>query len=206
MKRLARRNDLHLKRKLWHILTGLIALALTFILGFDSHTAAFASFSIGLAGLIFEVIRLRNSRLNDFFISFASGVLRERERQRISGFTYYCFGVSLSFFLFPWEVAITSVLFLIFGDPMAATVGTLYGKRALAKGKSLEGSLACFITCFMIATVLCGVGFIPLSWFPFALLAGLSGALAEFLAFLDDNLTIPVISGLLLSQAMAVLL
>ncbi len=206
MERLARRSDLHLKRKLWHILTGLIALAITFAFHFDSYDAALASFLIGFSGLIFEFVRLKSPRVNDFFINFAAGVLRERERDKVSGFTYYCFGVSLSFFLFPWEVAITSVLFLIFGDPMAATIGSLYGKTPIGKGKSLEGSAACFFTCFLVATTLCLIGFIPLPWLPFALLAGLSGALAELFAFLDDNLTLPLISGLLLSQVTALLL
>lgn len=159
-----------------------------------------ASFFIGFGGLIFEGLRLKNKKVNDLFIKFASGVLRERERYRVSGFTFYCFGVSLSFFLLPWEFAITSVLFLIFGDPIAATVGSLYGRHKLIRGKSLEGTLACFVTCALISGLLSLVGFVPLPWFGLAILGGLSGAIAELMDFIDDNLAIPLISGFLLSR------
>lgn len=200
MQGLAKREDLHLKRKLWHIVTGLLALAITFFFKFDSKDAALASFFIGLSGLLFEIVRLKNSKVNQLFINFASGVLRERERTKISGFTFYCFGVSLSFFLLPWEFAITSVLFLIFGDPVAAMVGSLYGRHKLIRGKSLEGSLACFGVCAVISAILATVGFLPLPWAGVALLGGLSGAIAELMDFIDDNLAIPLISGFLLSR------
>lgn len=200
MNQLAKKSELHLERKMWHILTGLSALGLTFALKLDSYDASFLSFLIGFCGLIFETIRLRFKKLNNFFIQFAGRVLREREKSKISGFTYYCLGVSACFFFFPWNIAILAILFLIFSDPIASYVGILYGKRNLIFGKSLEGTGACFIVCFLMSAIAASA-FLNVPWLAFALLGGLSGAFAELFAFIDDNLTIPIVSGFFLTQS-----
>lgn len=202
---LAKRNDLHLKRKLWHVTTGLIALAITFALKLDSKEAALISFIVGASGLIFEGLRLKFSSLNQFFISLAGNVLREREKHHISGFTFYCLGVSGCFFFFPWDYALISVLFLIFADPAASIIGITFGRTKTFLGKSLEGSLGCFFVCAGIC-LLYGSPEPEVSLLSFALLGGFSGAVSELLAFLDDNLTIPLMSGFFLSKGMALLL
>ena len=206
MKELAQKSDLHLKRKLWHVLTGIGAVLITVLFHFDSYDAAFAAFLIGFSGLCFELVRLRKEKVNQLFISFARGVLRERERTQISGFTYYCFGVSLTFFLFPYKLAFLAVFFLIFGDPAAAIVGSLYGKTQLVKGKSLEGSLACLLVCAIVSLIYVQIVPLGVSVFPFVILAATAAMLAELVTFIDDNLTLPLISGFLLTQGHALLL
>jgi dolichol kinase len=65
--------------------------------------------------------------------------------------------------------------------------------------KSLQGAMAGFFTCYLI-TLFYGLSYgangQPLLWF--AICGGVLGAIAEMLsAFnIDDNLTIPVVSGL----------
>ncbi|MCR9205010.1 MAG: hypothetical protein NXH75_10560 [Halobacteriovoraceae bacterium] len=200
MNQLAKRSELHLERKMWHIITGMSALGITFALKLDSYDASFLSFLIGLGGLLFESIRLRSEKINNLFIKFAGRVLREREKTKVSGFTYYCLGVSACFFFFPWKIAILAILFLIFSDPIASYVGILYGKRSLIFGKSLEGTGACFLACFFMSAI-AAIAFLNVPWLAFALLGGLSGAIAELFAFIDDNLTIPVVSGFFLTQS-----
>ncbi len=204
-KELAKRTDLHLKRKLWHMATGLIALVVTFILNFSKEEAAIASFCIGLMGLLFEGLRLKVPAVNKFFIAFAGPVLRERERNHISGFTFYCFGVSACFFLYSWDIAILSILFLIFADPIASLIGIKYGKTKIFFGKSLEGSSACFLVCCLIGA-LYGAPKPEISLGGFVILTGVSGTLSELFAFIDDNLMIPIISGFFLSQMTPVLI
>lgn len=200
METLAKKNDLHLERKGWHVLTGLSALALTFFLKLDSYDAAFLSFLIGFSGLLFELLRLKVPQINNFFIKLAGRVLREREKDKISGFTYYCLGVSLCFFFYPWKIAILSILFLIFADPIASIFGILYGKTGLIFGKSFEGTVACFLVCFLISAIMAYTS-LKVPWGVFGVLGGLIGAVAELFAFFDDNLTIPVVSGFFLTQS-----
>lgn len=177
-----------------------MALSVTFILNFNSHEAALVSLSIGIIGLIFEVLRLKNTSINKFFLKRAGRFLRETEKNKISGFIYYCFGVSACFFLFKWEIAIQSIFFLILADPIASIIGVMFGKNNLIFGKSLEGSLACFLVCFIISAV-SGFFYLKVPWLTFAFLGGLSGTISELLAILDDNLTIPLFSGFLLTQS-----
>ena len=206
MPELAQKSDLHLKRKLWHVLTGLGAVLITVLFRFDSYDATLAAFLIGASGLMFEMVRLKNSKVNNFFINFARGVLREREKSQVSGFTYYCFGVSLTFFLFPFELAFLAIFFLIFGDPVAALIGSLYGRTHIVKGKSLEGSFACFVTCLTVTVIYLQVVPLNVGLIPFALMGGLAGMFAEMVTFLDDNLTLPLLSGFLLTQGYYLLL
>lgn len=183
------------------MVTGLLALSLTFYLDFDSYDAAFTSFLIGFSGLLFEILRLNVAQVNSIFIRFAGNVLRERERHRVSGFIFYCFGVSFSFFFFSWEVSILSVLFLIFADPIASLVGLRFGSKPMIWGKTWQGSFACFLICFLIA----GVYFEYLEldhYLALALWSGFAGATGELITLIDDNLSLPLVSGFLIEQGM----
>lgn len=95
-----------------------------------------------------------------------------------------------------------SVLYLAIGDPIAATVGTLWGRRPLIGKKSLEGALA-NLFCSGLATFL-----VAMAYFHFALdraiaigvVGGLISATVELCPLpVDDNFTIPVLSAGFLS-------
>jgi dolichol kinase len=130
-------------------------------------------------------------------------LLRKSEYRGITGAGYYLLGSFLAVLLFSPTIAIAGMLFLIFGDFAAALVGTAIGKIRLFAKKSLEGSLACFVICL-------GVGLL-LFWkvkpdWSIGVRLALSGAIAATLAELlplkiNDNLTIPLLSGLALLLA-----
>lgn len=58
--------------------------------------------------------------------------------------------------LFPREIAITSILFLVLGDMVAALIGVSFGGETVVvklgrdHKKSVEGSLAMFLLCFSV--------------------------------------------------------
>ena len=88
-----------------------------------------------------------------------------------------------------------------FGDSAAALVGTRLGKRQLLGGRTLEGSIA-FVGAAFMAVFLFRVMFYPaapLAWTAAMALAGATcGALLELLSSrLNDNLTVPVVTGAL---------
>ena len=112
---------------------------------------------------------------------------------------FYALGVSLSLFFYNRNIAILSVMFLVFSDPLSSFFGVLYGKDKIMPNKSLQGAVAGFFTCYLI-TLFYTMNHSTLGnrILIFAVVAGLIGALSELVsAFnVDDNLTIPVLSGL----------
>jgi len=86
-------------------------------------------------------------------------------------------------------------LFLVCGDVSATMIGERFGRTKIVAEKSLEGTLT-----FVVAAIASGV-LLNLTGFqlPFSLLlvGAVSAAGVELLlsSFLNDNLTIPVIAG-----------
>lgn len=196
---LPKRSDLHLLRKLWHMGTGIACLFVYYQTGEDQNFWAWAVLGIALAGFAFDFFRHRSEKLNEFVISVMGPFMRSSEKNGMSGLPFYALGVSLALHLFQKEIALLATLFLVFSDPISSFFGIIYGKDKIMPNKSLQGAIAGFFTCYLI-TLFYGLSYgaegTPLLWF--AILGGVVGALSEMLsAFnIDDNLTIPVVSGL----------
>ena len=119
------------------------------------------------------------------------------------GAAYFSLGTQISFTLFPAAIATTAVLWLVFGDLSAALIGVSFGGDAVVvklgrEGKkSLEGSLAMFLVCFI-------TGMIVFQEVPLCEYGVFFGSLAATLTELyepfglNDNLTIPIFSALAL--------
>ena len=108
---------------------------------------------------------------------------------------------------FPKPIVLLSVAFLALGDPVAAVVGTLYGRHKLIGKKSLEGALANFalswLAVFFIAMFYFQLS--PIKVLTLAWVGAFISMVAELLPLpVDDNFTIPVASALLLTLANAV--
>ena len=194
------KKDLHLLRKFWHTLTGVCALALTYFMGWNSKEAGIVAGCIGLVVLVIELIRIRNEKVNRSFFKIAKPFLREHEAKKVSALPYYALGVSISFLLFNWDIAILSILYLVFADPIAALVGTLLPLRKITQNKSLGGSLTFGIVCFVVNSFYYQFTQAQiLESSLFFLVSPICGVLSEFFVIKDDNLSIPVISGALMS-------
>ena len=191
------RSDLHIARKLWHILTGLTGFIVYRRTGMPLEQMASILLVFAICSVIFEFLRLRDERLNQIAMIVMKPVMRESEKTSMSGMPFYALGVSLSLFFFPENIAILSVLFLMFADPIASLVGVIYGRDKILPNKSLQGTMAAFAVCYLVTLV---YGLIHTSTninlLIFAIIAGLVGALSELCSqFVDDNLCIPVLSG-----------
>ncbi|MGQ9631269.1 MAG: diacylglycerol/polyprenol kinase family protein [bacterium] len=150
--------------------------------------------SISFVFLVLEDLRFPNPQLNQLLLKKASFLYREDERGRVSGMTLFMISWTFAVALFAKEVAIIATSFALVGDGSAEIVGIRYGKRRTIRHKTLEGSLACFISCVLLGAVLS----IPLR-IPFAVILG--GAffttVGELLPFkVDDNLTLPIFTGI----------
>jgi glycerol-3-phosphate acyltransferase PlsY len=184
-----------LKRGLFHIFGGLcipiVALFLprmVFIILLCVVTFIF---------LAFEIIRLRAPRINTWFLSFFKPLLRRKEASRLTGTSYMLIASLIAFLVFQRDIAVLALSFVAVGDAVATIVGKWIGKKKLF-GKTLEGDLACFVSCVLIGLVLCHTGLdIPL----LAVLAGSIGAsIMEALPLpINDNLTMPLFAGLVMT-------
>ena len=150
--------------------------------------------------LAFELIRLKVPAVNRWFLSFFKPLLRGGEVSHFTGTGYTLLGALIAFLVFPRDIAVVAVSFLAVGDAMATVVGKWIGKTMLlGKGKTLEGSLACFVSCLIVGLIgyYAGldVGLLAVA------VGALGAAIIEAIPLplpLNDNLTIPVFAGLVM--------
>ncbi|PIK13814.1 hypothetical protein [Halobacteriovorax sp. JY17] len=195
---LALRSEIHLTRKLWHMGTGLVGLSVHNQFGLATSQTGMFLLILGIAALLVEFVRLNFSSVNTIVLKFMKPFMRESERNSLSGFPFYALGAAISLLLFEEKVAILSILFLIFADPISSFVGILYGKDKIISNKSVQGCVAGFLVCYILTFGYGSYFYKPgVDLLVFSILAGAIGALSELCSVLfDDNLTIPVLSGL----------
>lgn len=195
------RNELHLTRKLWHMVMGL-AIVTIYLMGIPQDMALTILGGLFVWSVSMEILRLRNPVLNEKCIKFFGAVIRSHEVNRVSGMPYYIASSIIAIAVFPKPVAVLSLCYLAFGDPLASLVGILYSKRSVKifNGKSLHGTAAGYIVCALVTWIfLRSTGMHGLDLIRLTLLGGFAGALAEMLPLeLDDNFTIPVVSGFIM--------
>lgn len=196
---LHKRSDLHILRKLWHIITGSVGLFFFLRSTEPSQTWAMGILIIAILGFVMDLIRFRFKKLNLIILKLLGPLMRRSEKEGMSGLPFYALGVSLSLFFYHRDIAVLSVMFLVFSDPISSFFGVLYGKDKILPNKSLQGAVAGFFTCYLVTLFyVMNTATLGTHLLVFAILAGLIGALSELVsAFnIDDNLTIPVLSGL----------
>ena len=152
----------------------------------------------GLA-LLVELARLRLPGLNSILVARLKPLLKDTEDQRITGATYIALSALACFLVFDKPIAIVALFFLALGDPMAALVGSRMGGFRVF-GKSPLGTLAFVTVAIGVAGILSSSNVVSFHW---GLVAGATiAALVELApSFLDDNLTIPLVSGAAMALA-----
>lgn len=151
---------------------------------------------IGIASVVFVMIdirRTRNGWLSKIFAKLFNSMLRSHELEgKLTGASYVLIGSFISIAIFPKEIAVLALLFTAIGDTAAALYGRKFGKLRIWN-KTLEGSIAGLIACVIIAL-----------FFPqIPNIIKFSGAFAAmFIELLpiniDDNLRIPLFSGIIM--------
>ncbi|MCP4869612.1 MAG: hypothetical protein GY898_12930 [Proteobacteria bacterium] len=187
------------RRNVLHVGSGFFALFV--ILAVPSP-----AWMIGIAGSFFvyawtmEFSRRRWPSVNERIMKFYGPVAHPHERERINSATWYTTAlIGLALTGSPVVCAV-AVLVLGLGDPSAAIIGRRWGRTKLINGRSLEGSLAFIAAGGSLALGALLIFFGELSFGQAALLSyggATGGAIAELLSRrVDDNLTIPIATGL----------
>lgn len=155
-----------------------------------------------------DIIRVYIPASCNFFpFSLLNKILREKERNQLSGTCYFSLGCTLAIAFFPPAVSTLSIVWLVLGDMFAALIGVSFGGETVALklgregNKSVEGSVAMFLCCSVLGMI--GLGDTYLA--EYAVIVG--ALVATFVELyepfgLNDNITIPVMSSLALEVAL----
>lgn len=201
------RNDLHLARKIWHLIMGLVIVCV-YMSGISRSAGIMILGSVLGLDILLESIRLRNTAWNERLLRFWGPVMREHEIKQFSTVPHYVSAAIIAIGIFPKPVAILSILYLACGDPIASFMGILYGHKGprFSNGKTLIGTLAGVSVCICVTFIyLKSLAIADTTVLAISLIGGIAGGMVELLPFdIDDNFTIPVVSGFILWLAFMV--
>jgi dolichol kinase len=178
-------------RTIWHM-GGLLLVAGYAYLGRRDGLVALLVFLVAVT--VLDLVRLRAAKANEFMFTHFRRFIRGNERGKLTGSPWYASGVLISAYLYDLPILAYAVAFLAIGDVAATNVGRRFGTIKLWGGRSLQGTLG-FIVFASLAGLVISALFYPLPvWM--ILLGASVAAVVEIAPFgLNDNLTIPVISG-----------
>ena len=154
---------------------------------------------VAIAMVIIDISRLKQWRLWKLFEPMINSMAREHElKGDFTGATYILVTSCIVIALFDKPIAMAALAFIMVGDAAAALIGRKFGKHKFGN-KSLEGSLAFFITALVVVFVIPGL---PYS---IGIVGALFGAITEAVSTkIDDNASVPLVSGLLMQLLMVI--
>ncbi len=154
------------------------------LLIFGKYITSALIFGFVLLLILLSRIRKNNRHLDRFIKYF------ERKNESIVGAVTFYIGVFIALIVFPEMDAVAAISVLAVSDSLSTVVGTYYGKHKITENKSFEGSFTFFVSAFLILLIFTD----PIRAFLYSLVTT-----AVEIVPMDDNLTIPVVVGLLLS-------
>lgn len=181
-------------RRLIHLGSASVPI-LYLILGHDTGIIFIAVLTVTMIAI--EIARIYTTWGRRLYQRFLGAVTRPLEERRPTGATYVFLGALLAAILYTPTIAVLSMLFMSVGDSTAAFVGRRYGRIRIGS-KSLEGTTACFLACLLLT--------LPFELtLPTAIAGAAVAALTELVPrpFWNDNLTIPVFSGAVMTLLIA---
>ncbi len=191
----ATKKEIQILRKLWHAgMMSLIALLYLYVLPSQKSALIWIA-AVGGPMIFLDFLRLEWKKLNRFIAFLGGPFMRKRELSTLTSMTHFIIALFFLVACFPKPVVVLSIFCLALGDPAACIVGIKYGKDLLFKGKTLQGSLACFIVCFLTALfILNHYGVSSHYILIVSMVVSLVATITEVLTskILDDNLTIPI--------------
>jgi len=194
----ATRQDLHLARRLFHLVNG-VSIATAYALLFTHEQVVHIFGTIACVVYIVDRVRVAYPETVARRAPWVNRLLvRAEEEVRESAMIPYAIAVLLTILTVPKAAALVAVYTLAIADPLAAVVGIRWGRRRIARDRSLEGSAAFFGATLVIAILVLALGS-ESSWLAItgaSATIALAAAGCEVLPLrIDDNLTIPLFVG-----------
>jgi len=179
---------LEVRRKFLHIFLGIIFFCLLVL--FPKDIVLLFILVLIFGGLISAYLY---AKYDIPILKWVSTTLDRPSRFPFRGGITFLVGCFAAVLFFSSFYAALSILILSIGDGIAAIVGHYLGKHKIVKNKTLEGT-----TAFFISTLMLLIFFLPTFK---AFFVALIIALVELTTpqYIDDNIAIPLVSGVLLT-------
>jgi dolichol kinase len=145
-----------------------------------------------VASLALEASRRWWSWVNGLLWHLIPSVFRTWEDQHVLGSTWMAIGMLATLLLCGQDAGGTALLFLIWGDPAAELVGRRFGQPG--RPKTAAGSAGCLAACLLASAISLLVT--DLNTWAVLSGAGVATAVERWSPLPDDNLWIPILSGL----------
>jgi len=148
--------------------------------------------------IVVDIARYYIPSVTQWFYQWFGWLLRRHEtdinKKRLNGASNVLISALLCVLLFPKVIAINAFTILIISDTTSALIGRRFGRhRFLAK--SLEGSLAFFVSALLVVLVAPKIDHLPMEYL-IGVIAAAIGTIVEALPIkIDDNLSIPLSVG-----------
>ncbi|HEX79307.1 MAG TPA: hypothetical protein G4O19_04035 [Dehalococcoidia bacterium] len=180
------------KRGIFHAVAGLFVILVLYFLPYITFVVTLAIVT-GIF-LSFELVRLRIDAINKWFISWFGFLMRDEEKNKLTGSSYSLLGFLITVLAFDRDIAILAILFVSLGDPVATVVGIWKG-RIVLWGRSIEGNIACFVVCLTMG--LLATKILDNLTFPMIVIGAIFATVFQAVPQkVNDNLTIPIGSAL----------
>jgi glycerol-3-phosphate acyltransferase PlsY len=169
--------------------------SLLFLVFYFIYSTQVCLFVIGIVVICFvflDIFRFLHKKTNILLTERIKSIFRKGEEKKFSTMTIFLISFFITVLVFDIEIAITALIFLVFGDMFSKVFGLAYGRHKIFE-KTLEGTLAfigsVIIFGFVLYTSL-DIAFIIL------LVGGIAAPLIEILPLgVNDNFTVPILSG-----------
>lgn len=147
-----------------------------------------------IAFLTVDILRLRIPEIRKIYNAVFGKFTRKYEESRLTGATVLAGSSFLTIMVFPKNIAVLVLFYAILSDGIASIIGQWRGKKKLFGEKTIEGTLSFLIVSIIIAILYKGL---PL-WL--RILSAIFSTLLELIDIgIDDNITIPIGTGLFLA-------
>lgn len=189
-------------RKSVHTFSIIIPLSYRYIFDYNKNISIIVFGIMALIAIVVEFIRFKKHSIKLLFNEIFGFLLRDHEFSNLTGATYLLTSSLLCIAIFPADIAFISISFLSIGDTVAALIGIRFGKRKIIfTKKSLEGSIACFVCCFIFSVIfLDNLDLTTYGIWVISLFGALAATIAESSkVYLDDNIKIPIFSALVMT-------
>jgi dolichol kinase len=195
------RDTINYKDELVRKLIHLCSLSIPIIIYFIPRTVSITILSIlTVAAIVLDMSRYMYSPVGKVFYFLFGFMLRKHEvdekKRNLNGATYVFISALICVIIFPKILFVTGFTILIISDSSAALIGRKFGKHKFL-AKSLEGTLAFFISATIVVLFSPKIDHL-LTEYVIGIIAAAVGAIVENISFgfADDNLTIPLSTGL----------
>ena len=190
--------SIELKRKAIHLSSSVIPVSYYFI---ERNPLLIILTTAFAAMVIIDILRMRSEFVRKVYGKFLGDILRphENKSERIyfTGGTYIILAFLLCILIFEKNIAILSMLIIVFCDSAAAIAGKVFGKHHIGN-KTMEGSISFFLTGVILFFVVIK---------PDNIVLIISGVISLMLITvfellpvkIDDTLSVPLMFGILFS-------